>query len=77
MTEVFGLKSLARSAASFNIKDRDSRDLVWTAIYYVALRPALALVDIEMPNLDGLELGGCLLQEKWPIRVIAMSGLIT
>jgi DNA-binding NarL/FixJ family response regulator len=41
----------------------------------LSTRPALALLDIEMPKLDGLGLARRLLKENWPIRVIAMSGL--
>jgi len=37
--------------------------------------PAVALVDIEMPKLDGLSLGRRLLRENPPIRVVAMSGM--
>ena len=42
----------------------------------LAKRPEVVLVDIEIPRLDGLELGKRLLQEKWPVRVIAMSALM-
>ena len=38
-------------------------------------RPDLALVDIEMPNVDGLDLGRRLLREPWPVMVMLMSGL--
>jgi DNA-binding NarL/FixJ family response regulator len=40
------------------------------------LRPTLALVDIELPKLGGLELAGRLLQQKPPIPTLTMSGFV-
>lgn len=41
----------------------------------LAARPTLALVDIELPKMDGLVLSRRLLREQFPIRVIAMSAM--
>jgi DNA-binding NarL/FixJ family response regulator len=39
-------------------------------------RPAVMVVDIELPKLDGLELARRLLRQERPARVVAMSGLV-
>jgi DNA-binding NarL/FixJ family response regulator len=45
----------------------------WTM--FQTMRPELMLVDIELPGLDGLELGRRVLEEEPRARVLAMSGM--